>query len=124
MTKTSDGVADKLVRIKTLLTGSDEATRKQAAGELRDVAERFCKEVLVRHFGPPKTLADFDGQILAGLIDTLEKEKLFKAPDHKGKLILLKRWTNPGNHDAPVPSTSDLKSVFGNIRKLARQYLG
>jgi len=124
VTKTSDGIADRLARIKTLLTASDEVTRKQAAGELRDVAERFCKEVLVRHFGPPKTLTDFDGQVLAGLIDALDKEKIFKAPDHKGKLALLKRWTNPGNHDAPVPSSSELKSVFGNIKTFARDYLG
>lgn len=54
----------------------------------------------------------------------MEKEKLFKAPDHKGKLALLKRWTNPGNHDAPVPPTSELRSVFGDIKKLARDYLG
>jgi hypothetical protein len=123
VTKTSDGISDKLARIKTLLSGSDEATRKQAAGELRDVAERFCKEVLVRHFGQPKTITDFDGQVLAGLIDTMENQKLFKAPDHKGKLALLKRWTNPGNHDAPVPATSELKSVFGDIKKLAKDYL-
>ena len=123
VTKTSDGISDKLARIKILLNGSDEATRKQAAGELRDTAERFCKEVLVRHFGPPKTLADFDNQVLAALIDALEKEHLFKQPDHKGKLGLLKRWTNPGNHDAPVPSSSELKSTYGNLKQLTKEYL-
>lgn len=123
VTKTSDGIAEKLSRIRILLKVSDDVTRKQVAGELRDVAERFCKYVLARHYGPPKSPSDFDGMVLSALVELMDTEKIFKRPDHKGKLALLRRWTNPGNHDAPIPSTSDMKAVLGDLDKFVKEYL-
>ena len=122
ITKTSDALEDRLARIRTLLHATDDVTLKQAAGELRDVAEQFCKGLLARHYGPPKTPSDFDGQVLGALIDLVDKEKLFKRPDEKGKLGLLRRWTNPGNHDAPVPEKAELTTVHGHLKKFVKDY--
>ena len=48
VTNTADDLETKLVRAETLLRGGHPDLHKQGGGVVRDAAERFCKEMLIK----------------------------------------------------------------------------
>ena len=107
-------------RIEPFLRGANAEIRKQAGGKLRDAAERFCKEILVKE--KHMVISDYDGKNLGQLLSLVEPF-LKKNPSHYGKLKSIQRDLNPANHDSKIPDKGTLKVALGNLKYLAKQYL-
>ena len=101
--------------------------RKQAGSVLRDAAERFCKEVLVkdrRAKGENQAMiSDYDGRNLGYLCPRVEPLLVANAAD-PGKLRAVGATLNPANHDDDAPASGALKVSFGDLRALTKAYLG
>ena len=123
---TADDLESMLVRADTLLRGGHPSLHKQGGGIVRDAAERFCKEMLIkarRASGDgTASLNDYDHKNLGELgpqIETL----LNLDPSHPGKLRAIGRAVNPAKHDDAVPAAGVLKVALGDLRFLKKKYL-
>lgn len=125
--KTSDDLEAMLARAKPYVGNANLEMRKRAARLLRDAAERWCKEILVRD---RRSKGDSD----AALSDYVEKKgnlghlvplvrPLLTRPDEPGKLEYIRKALNPGGHDSPVyPSGQETKTVFDHLKTLKDAY--
>jgi hypothetical protein len=115
-----------LDRGRILARNPHRELRKQAGGVLRDAAERFCKEMLVRDRSakgdPDAVLSDYDGQNL-GVLSPLVEPMLTQDPSHPGKLRTVRRALNPANHDDGAPGSSLLKQAIADLGDLKKRYL-
>ena len=122
--KTSNGLEALLARIQPYLNNVHPEPRKTAAELVRDAAERFCKELLVkdrRAKGDASALvSDYDKEVLQSLIT---KVRPLLKPDEPGKLETIRVNMNPGKHDATVPSAQDIKVANGYLRRFKKDYL-
>jgi AAA domain len=126
VSNTDDDMITRLTKIETLARGGHPDLRKQAGEELRNVGERFCKEVLVRDQwakgDSTAAISDYDGKNLGDLgpkVDPL----LVKDPAHPGKLRAFRDGVNPAKHDGGIPSQATLKVALGDLRVLKKEYL-
>ena len=125
--KTSDDLEAMLARARPFVGNPNLEMRKRAARLLRDAAERWCKEVLVRD---RRSKGDSD----ATLSDYVEKKgnlghlvplvrPLLTRPDEPGKLAYIRKALNPGGHDSPVyPSGQETKTVFDHLKTIKAAY--
>ena len=124
VSKTSDGFEAILARIQPYLGNLHPEPRKTAAELVRDAAERFCKELLVkdrRAKGDSSALvSDYDKEVLQRLITKVRPQL---RSDEPGKLESIRTNMNPGKHDATVPGAQDIKVAYGYLRKFKRDYL-
>lgn len=111
---------------KTLLRGGHPENHRLAAQHLRNGAERFCKEMLLKKEivdgNADATINDYEGQTLeklSGRIETL----LNRDPSHPGKLRVIRDNLNPYNHDNPPPNKETMKVVAGDLNQLVKDYL-
>lgn len=122
--KKSDSLAAMLARAKPYLRNADTAIRKQACERLRDAAERFCKEVIVREArkngNTTACLTDHDGKNLGQLIPDVEP--YLTDPSHPGKLKTIAYNLNPGKHDDSVPNKETLVHAFGELGRFQKDY--
>jgi hypothetical protein len=123
---TADDLATLLSRSEILIRGGHPDLHKQGGEMLRDAAERFCKELLVkdrrRNGDRNVSLSDFDGQNLGQLSPRVEPLLTGDAA-HPGKLRTIGSNTNPANHDDTIPPAGVLKVALGDLRSLKKQYL-
>ena len=122
--KTSDGLDAILARIQPYLNNVHPEPRKTAAELVRDAAERFCKELLVkdrRSKGDGTALvSDYEKELLQALVT---KVRSLLKPDEPGKLETIRVNMNPGKHDAPVPGAQDIKVAYGYLKRFKKDYL-
>lgn len=126
VTNNGDDLQAMLTRIEILARGGHADMRKQAGELLRNAAERFCKEMLVRERwakGQAQVaLSDFDGKNLGQLSPQVEP-LLGDCPSHPGKLRSIGSELNPAKHDDGIPDKGTLKVALGDLRKLRSTYL-
>lgn len=124
VTKTSNTLESMLARAQHYLRNQSPEIRKIGSERLREVAERLCKEIIVRgrrNEGREASLVDFDEKNLGQLIP--EVEPYLSDPSHPGKLRAIPKLLNPGSHDDAIPAAADLGVAYGDLQKFKRCYL-
>jgi hypothetical protein len=123
---TGDDLMAMIARIEVLARGGHADLRKQAGELLRNAAERFCKEMLVKdRWGKGDNhaaISDYDGKNL-GQIGPQVEPLLTADPSHPGKLRSIGSELNPAKHDDGIPNKGTLKVALGDLRCLKKQYL-
>lgn len=125
--KTSDDLEAMLARARPYVGNANLEMRKSASRLLRDAAERWCKEMLVRDRRgkgeADATVSDYVGKkgTLGHLVPLVRP--LLTKPDEPGKLEYVRKTLNPGGHDSPVyPSGQETKAVFDHLNTLKAAY--
>ena len=123
---TGDDLATMLARAEVLARGDHIELRKQAGEILRDAAERFCKEMLVRDRwvkGDSRAaLSDYDGRNL-GQLEPKVEPLLTADSSHPGKLRTMGSQLNPAKHDDDTPDRGTINVALGDLKFLKKQYL-
>ena len=124
----ADTLAAKIARVEILIRSAGHPDlRKQACRELRDAAERFCRQMLVAYQfvqgNRNASITDYEGKNLGDLSGQMEP-LLNKEPSHPGKWRALRNNLNPGNHDEEIPNQGLLKVSLGDLKYLKKIYLG
>jgi hypothetical protein len=127
--KSSDEFEAMLTKAEPFTKSDSEEIRKIGGVKIREAAERFCKELLVKK-------AHEAGNVAAVVTDYKDKDGLRELaplvipyleatdPSHRGKLqVLLRRNTNPANHDDTVPAKAALQTGLGVLREFRKRYL-
>jgi hypothetical protein len=126
VTNTADDLETKFIRADTLIRGGHPSLHKQGGEAIRDAAERFCKEMLVRDRrikgDATASLNDYDNKNLGHLCPLVEP-LLTGDPSHPGKLRTIGGAVNPAKHDDAVPAAGILKVALGDLRFLKKSYL-
>jgi AAA domain-containing protein len=123
---TADDLMARFAKIEILVRSGHPDLLKQAGEHLRDVGERFCKEMLVRSEHAKgnmnAVISDYNGKTLEWLIPKVEP-LLAKDPSHPGKLRALPAMLNPAKHDDDTPSRGALKVALGDLTYFKKEYL-
>ncbi|QOZ36995.1 ATP-binding protein [Bradyrhizobium sp. CCBAU 53421] len=126
VTNTADDLATQLTRAEKLARGGHPTLRKQGGEVMRDAAERFCKEMLVKDRRAKgdgaASLLDYDKKTLGHLGPQVEP-LLTQDPSHPGKLRALGSALNPAKHDDAIPSMGTLVQALGDLQFLKKKYL-
>jgi hypothetical protein len=126
VTNTADDLESMLVRAYTFLRGGHPDLHKQGGGVVRDAAERFCKEMLIKtrraSGDATASLNDYDRKNLGELCPQVET-LLALDPSHPGKLRAIGGAVNPAKHDDAVPAAGVLKVALGDLKFLKKKYL-
>ncbi len=126
VTNTGDDLMTMLARADVLARGDHIELRKQAGELLRNAAERFCKEMLVRdrwaEGDSGAALSDYDGKNL-GQLEPKVEPLLTADPSHPGKLRTIGSPLNPAKHDDDTPDRGTIKVALGDLKFLKKQYL-
>jgi len=124
---TSDALLAKINRATSLARGGHPDVRKECGVQLRDAGERFCKEMLIydrqRKKETAASLTDYDGKTLEWLSPRVEP-LLDHDASHPGKLAVFKNTVNNACHDNAPPGNVEMTQACGEIRFLAKDYLG
>jgi hypothetical protein len=123
----NDGLATMIAKAHPFIQSQDPEQRKQGAIQIRDSIERFAKELLVRELRANghtlSSITDYDGQNF-GNFSAQVYALLTIDPSHPGKLRSAYTYVTPGPHDDTPPSTGQLKSAIGELKRLKKDYLG
>ena len=126
VTNTGDDLTTMLTRVGVLARGGHAELRKQAGESLRNAAERFCKEMLVRDrwtkHDKGAALSDYDGKNL-GQLEPKVEPLLTADPSHPGKLRSIGSQLNPAKHDDNTPDHGTIAVALGDLKFLKKQYL-
>jgi hypothetical protein len=126
-------VADRAYRLETkfmkaeiLVRGGHPTLHKQGGELIRDAAERFCKEMLIRERRAKGDMAaslnDYGLKNLGHLAPNVEP-LLTRDASHPGKLRAIGGAVNPAKHDDAIPAAGVLKVALGDLRFLKKTYL-
>jgi hypothetical protein len=122
----NDTLATMIAKTHPFINSQDGDQRKQGAIQLRQVIERFGKEVLVRHRRASgelvASITDYDGQNF-GTFSGQVLALLTQDRSHPGKLTAAHSYVTPGPHDDTPPSKGQLKVVIGDLKRLKKDYL-
>lgn len=124
ITQTGDSLKAQLSKMKPYVRSKTSEIRKKGAERLRDAAERFCKELLVKEknkLGEKVDVTTFTNKTLEELSEMCEK--FYTDPSHAGKLRQVRRNTNPGNHDDEIPNQSELWHAYRELCKFEKDYI-
>lgn len=123
---TADDIGMAFDRAEKLIRGAHPELLKQAGGVIRNAAERFCKEMLVkdrrRKSDTTAALSDYTNRNLCQLCPLVEP-LLTRDASHPGKFRTIGSAVNPANHDDAVPAAGELKVALGNLRSFKKEYL-
>ena len=126
VTNTGNDLIAMLARADVLARGGHVELRKRAGELLRDAAERFCKEMLVRDRWTKgdkgAALSDYDGKNLGQLGPKVES-LLAADPSHPGKLRSIGSQLNPAKHDDDTPNQGTIAVALGDLKFFKKQYL-
>ena len=126
VTNTGDDLMAMLARAEVLARGGHPDLRKQAGELLRDAAERFCKEMLVKdrwtRGDSGAAISDYDGKNL-GQLEPKVESLLTADPSHPGKLRSIGRQLNPASHDDDIPDQGTIAVALGDLKFLKKRYL-
>lgn len=124
-TQTSDMFSRLMLDAEDNLNAPTARGRRAACGSFRAAAERLAKQVVATGrsaSGALCSVADVDAEasVLGDLVPLVRGFALDNA--EKGQWSTFAKVLNPGNHDDDVPSTTELKVVRGNLRKIAKDH--
>jgi hypothetical protein len=126
VTNTADDLGMAIDRAEKLVRSNHPDMLKQGGSVIRDAAERFCKEMLVRdrraRGEAAASLIDYANRSLGQLCPQVEPLLMHDA-SHPGKLRAIGGTVNPANHDDAVPAAGALKVALGDLRSLRKEYL-
>lgn len=125
VTQTSDTFSRLLLEASDNINSPTARGRRAACGSLRAAAERLAKQIVATgrtQDGHPSSVADVHGEasVLGDLVPLVNGYALDNA--EKGQWRTFAKVLNPGNHDDDVPSTTELKQVRSNLRKIAKAH--
>ncbi|MDO8348877.1 MAG: hypothetical protein Q7T30_01480, partial [Planctomycetota bacterium] len=124
---TSDVLAAKVIRAKSLARNGHPQNRKECGIQLRDAGERFCKEMLVKNRRANgeaiASLGDYDGKTLEKLLPDVAP-LLDQDSSHQGRLEAFKKTVNHACHDNSPPGGDRMVHACGEIQYLVKAYLG
>jgi AAA domain len=116
-----------LTQLEPYTMHDDPDLRKIGGARIRVAAERFCKLLLVKKAreqgDDAAAVTDFNDKGLDALIPLATPYLKMTDPSHAGKLRVLRRDTNPANHDDEIPSRGALRTALGNLRDFRQRYL-
>lgn len=122
----NDDLATMIARAQPFIKSHDLEQRKDGAIKIRQAIERFGKEILVRqrrkNGDSMASITDYDGQNFGAFSNSVYT-LLTKDPAHPGKLRAAHSYVTPGPHDDTPPSTGQLSTSLGDLKKLKRDYL-
>jgi hypothetical protein len=126
--KSGDEFLAMLTKIEPFTLHDDLELRKIGGGRIRDGTERFCKLLLVKKArdtgNAGAVITDYKDKGLDELIPLITAYLEQVDPSHAGKLRVLRRDSNPANHDDDVPTMAALRTGLGVLREFRRVYLG
>src|SRR5262245_51231267 len=112
------------MKAEVLVRGGHPSLHKHGGEVIRDAAERFCKEMLVRERrakgDATASLNDYSLKNLGHLAPLVEP-LLTRDPSHPGKLRAIGGAANPAKHDDAVPAAGVLKVALGDLRYLMKK---
>lgn len=125
--QTSDQFSNYMLQGEDGLNAPTAAGRANASGAYRRAAERLAKQIIATNLtaaGTQTSIADVEkkANVLGDLIPLVLPHVL--SPDEGGKWKVIPRVLNPGNHDDGAPSSTELKTVRGNLRQFAKAHRG
>ena len=122
----NDDLATMIAKAQPLIKSQDPVVRKDGAIRLREAIERFAKMILVRERqrtgNSLASITDYDGTNFATYAQQA-MGLLTKDPSHPGKLRAAHSYVTPGPHDDKPPSSGELISANGDLKKLKKDYL-
>ncbi|RVI34231.1 AAA family ATPase [Sinorhizobium meliloti] len=123
---TADDLETKFMKAEILVRGGHPSLHKQGGEVIRDAAERFCKEMLIKDRrakgDAAASLNDYSLKNLGHLAPNVEPF-LTRDPSHAGKLRAIGGAVNPAKHDDAIPAAGVLKVALGDLRFLKKTYL-
>ncbi len=124
-TQTSDAFSRFLLEAEENLNSPTPRGRRAACGSYRSADERLAKQIIATGRtleGKSTSVDDVDTEasVLGSLVPLVNGYALDNA--EKGQWRTFATVLNPGNHDDDVPSTTELKQVRGNLRKIAKNH--
>jgi hypothetical protein len=123
---TADDLETKFMKAEILVRGGHPSLHKQGGEVIRDAAERFCKEMLIKERrakgDAAASLNDYSLKNLGHLAPLVEP-LLTLDPSHPGKLRAMGGALNPAKHDDAIPAAGVLKVALGDLRFLKKTYL-
>ncbi|WP_375384202.1 AAA family ATPase [uncultured Microbacterium sp.] len=123
--QTSDQFSNYMLQGEDGINAPTAAGRANASGAYRRAAERLAKQIIATNLtsaGTRTSIADVEKKatVLGDLIPLVMPHVL--SPDEGGKWKVMPRVLNPGNHDDGAPSSTELKTVRGNLRQFAKAH--
>ncbi|WP_295851419.1 AAA family ATPase [uncultured Microbacterium sp.] len=123
--QTSDQFSNYMLQGEDGINAPTAAGRANASGAYRRAAERLAKQIIATNLtaaGTRTSIADVEKKatVLGELIPLVMSHVL--SPDEGGKWKVMPRVLNPGNHDDGAPSSTELKTVRGNLRQFAKAH--
>lgn len=125
-TQTTDTFGQLMLDAEENLHAPTAKGRRSACNTMRSAAERLAKQIIATGMtdaGTPTTITDVEAKTtkLADLL-TLLYPFVVEGNSEKGQWKTLPKVLNPGSHDDDVPSTTELKVVFGNLRRINKTH--
>jgi hypothetical protein len=122
----NDDLATMMAKAQPFIRSQDPVVRKEGASRLREAIERFAKMIVVRerqkNGEPLASITDYDGKNF-GTYSQQAMNLLSEDPSHPGKLKASHQYVTPGPHDDKPPSSGELVSAYGELKKLKKDYL-
>lgn len=122
----NDDLATMMAKAQPLIKSQDPVVRKEGAIRLRETIERFGKMILVRerqrNGDSQASITDYDGKNF-GTYASQIMALLTLDPSHPGKLRAAHTYVTPGPHDDKPPSSGELVSAYGDLKKFKKDYL-
>lgn len=122
----NDDLATMMAKAHPLIRSQDPVVRKDGAVRLREAIERFAKMIVVRdrqkNGDALASITDYDGSNFSSY-GPQAMNLLAKDPSHPGKLRAAHNYVTPGPHDDKPPSSGELVSAYGELKRLKKDYL-
>ena len=125
-TQTCDVFGQLMLEAQESLYAPTARGRRPACNVMRTAAERLAKQIVATgqtHAGTATTVEDVEAKASTlGVLLPLVLPLVVDGNAERGLWRTFPQVLNPGSHDDDVPSTADLKVVFGNLNKIARDH--
>ena len=125
-TQTTDTFGQLMLEAEESLHAPTAKGRRSACNTMRSAAERLAKQIIATGMtdaGTPTTITDVEAKATQlGDLLTLLYPFVVEGNSEKGQWKTLPKVLNPGSHDDDVPSTTELKVIFGNLRHINKTH--
>jgi hypothetical protein len=125
-TQTTDTFGQLMLEAEEGLHAPTAKGRRSACNTMRSAAERLAKQVIATGLtaaGTPTTITDVEAKATQlGDLLTFLYPFVAEGNSEKGQWKTLPKVLNPGSHDDDVPSTTELKVIFGNLRRINKAH--